>query len=79
MSSIETIGGSELSRFRFRRSLLRSLFNRLAVWSRTRQTRRQLSDLSDAALKDLGLSREAALQEATRPFWDIDTRYRGGR
>jgi len=32
--------------------------------------RRDLAQLSDASLADLGLSRAEALAEARRPFWD---------
>lgn len=34
------------------------------------RTRRALSALSDAELKDIGLSRADAYREAHRPFWD---------
>jgi uncharacterized protein YjiS (DUF1127 family) len=33
-------------------------------------SRRALSALSDAQLKDIGLSRSDAFREASRPFWD---------
>jgi uncharacterized protein YjiS (DUF1127 family) len=33
--------------------------------------RRALERLDDAALADLGLSRDAARREAARPLWDI--------
>ena len=33
--------------------------------------RRELATLSNAALRDMGLSREAALREAAKPFWDL--------
>ncbi|MGX0878528.1 uncharacterized protein YjiS (DUF1127 family) [Roseovarius sp. MBR-154] len=36
-----------------------------------RRQRRALLRLDDAALADLGLTRRAALREATRPFWDL--------
>jgi uncharacterized protein YjiS (DUF1127 family) len=42
----------------------------LAVWAQ----RRALYRLDDAALEDLGLTREAALREASRPFWDLPRR-----
>lgn len=34
--------------------------------------RRQLTTLDDAQLTDLGLTREMAEAEASRPFWDLD-------
>ncbi|ARU59451.1 hypothetical protein OLMES_5471 [Oleiphilus messinensis] len=33
--------------------------------------RRELAQLSDAQLKDIGISRVDALQEAERSFWDV--------
>lgn len=33
--------------------------------------RRRLARLDDAALRDLGLTREEALREARRPVWDV--------
>ncbi|QEY60844.1 DUF1127 domain-containing protein [Metapseudomonas lalkuanensis] len=37
-------------------------------WMRL-HTRRQLLELDDHALKDVGLSRAQALEEALKPFW----------
>ena len=42
----------------------------LAVWAQ----RRALYRLDDAALRDIGLTRETALREASRPFWDLPSR-----
>lgn len=36
------------------------------------RTRRQLLKLNDTALKDIGISRAEALQEAKKPFWRND-------
>jgi uncharacterized protein YjiS (DUF1127 family) len=54
------------------RSALRAprLAEMLAVWTQ----RRALYRLDDAALEDLGLTRQAALREASRPFWDLPRR-----
>lgn len=49
----------------FRRSWMR-----WQRWQQLRHERRQLWQLSDAMLKDLGLSRSDVEQEASRPFWD---------
>lgn len=38
-------------------------------WSLRHRTRVHLNHLSDAQLKDVGLSREDAHYEATLPFW----------
>jgi uncharacterized protein YjiS (DUF1127 family) len=35
-----------------------------------RRSRRMLQELTDDQLKDIGISRADAFQEARRPFWD---------
>lgn len=44
----------------------------LAVWNQ----RRKLASLDEVRLADLGLSREEALAEANRPFWDVPALWR---
>ena len=39
-------------------------------WMRL-HTRRRLLELDDHALKDVGLSRQQALEEALKPFWKV--------
>ncbi|RMU48260.1 hypothetical protein ALP29_200751 [Pseudomonas syringae pv. avii] len=39
-------------------------------WLELHRQRRLLSQMSDGALKDLGLSRADIQQEVERPFWD---------
>lgn len=39
-------------------------------WMRL-HTRRKLLDLDEHALKDIGLTREQALEEALKPFWKV--------
>jgi uncharacterized protein YjiS (DUF1127 family) len=41
----------------------------LLAWIRRATTRRALARLPDAALKDLGLTRATAWEEARKPFW----------
>ncbi|WP_417671727.1 DUF1127 domain-containing protein [Roseibium sp.] len=69
MVSIDTIF-YERSR---RRWLLSALLIRpvkvLALWRQRARSRKALANLSDAALADIGLTREAAVGEAVRPFW----------
>ncbi len=70
MSMIDTI-----VRARFRqRSVLREVFaftaGKAVLWSHLARSRKQLSKLSDEALTDIGLSREVAKDEASRPFWE---------
>ncbi|MVW75823.1 DUF1127 domain-containing protein [Pseudomonas xionganensis] len=48
----------------------RRLGRQLKRWWQLAEQRRQLAMLGDAQLKDIGLSRADALQEAERPFWD---------
>ena len=47
------------------------LLSRALLWLEVRRQRRQLQSLSDAMLRDIGLSRADAEREATRPFWDL--------
>ncbi|MFD1696684.1 DUF1127 domain-containing protein [Roseibium aestuarii] len=51
-------------------ALLWLLVERCQLWWRVGHTRRQLAMLSDEALADIGLTRDAALEEAMRPFWN---------
>ncbi len=48
------------------------LFSGLAL----RRHRVRLSQLDDALLRDIGLTREQALAEAKRPFWDAASHWR---
>lgn len=70
MSSIETLSGRPIARLRSGGSLLKLLRDQLGLWNRRRRTRLDLLQLSTRELEDLGLSREAALEEAMRPFWE---------
>jgi len=45
------------------------LLGRIRRWRELARQREQLARLSDAALKDIGLSRADILQEAEKPFW----------
>lgn len=58
-------------------SFLPELRTQLFLLLRARRTRLDLLELSDHQLKDLGLTREAARQEAMRPFWDTGSRSEG--
>ncbi|WP_425504595.1 DUF1127 domain-containing protein [Pseudomonas folii] len=49
--------------------LLRPIRRHVARWSELHRQRRQLASLSDAALKDLGLSRADVYREAEQHFW----------
>jgi uncharacterized protein YjiS (DUF1127 family) len=47
-----------------------AIIRQLRRWRDLYQQRHQLASLSDATLKDIGLSRADVEQEASRPFWD---------
>lgn len=51
----------------------------LTAMRRAVATRRQLAELDDRALKDIGISRADALAEAGRAPWDLETRRTGWR
>lgn len=46
------------------------LLRQLRRWKTLHDQRHHLASLSDAMLKDIGLSRADAEREASRPFWD---------
>lgn len=50
-------------------------FNLFALVGLMRQ-RRELRQMDDAQLEDLGLSRAQADAEAARPFWDVPSTWR---
>ena len=51
----------------------RRLLDYLALYAQ----RRALAQLDDVALEDIGVSRDAALEEAERPLWDVPAHWRG--
>ena len=50
--------------------LISMIKRQLLRWYELHRQRQQLMSLSDAALKDLGLSRADTQQEVERPFWN---------
>lgn len=50
-------------------SFIHRFKQRLYLWYRNYCSRRQLLSLSRQQLKDIGLSRADAVNEATKPFW----------
>ncbi|SHJ05464.1 Uncharacterized conserved protein YjiS, DUF1127 family [Malonomonas rubra DSM 5091] len=45
---------------------------KLLLWRRIAVQREELGRMSDELLKDIGISRAEAAQEAQRHFWDTD-------
>jgi len=55
--------------WRVSRALLETLAGTVAVWIERHRQRRDLAALEPYLLRDLGLTREQALYEASKPFW----------
>lgn len=53
------------------------VLSRLAGAAAVSRQRRALRDLDEAILRDIGLTRDEALREAARPFWDAPVHWRG--
>ena len=51
------------------REFWRSVVGRLALWYRRNRERRELMRLSDSELRDFGVGRTEAIEEASKPFW----------
>jgi uncharacterized protein YjiS (DUF1127 family) len=68
--TLSLIGGEHVSRRQRRASTLAiGWLHNLQVWMRRSGQRKALAELNDYLLKDIGLSRAEALQEAATPFW----------
>jgi uncharacterized protein YjiS (DUF1127 family) len=50
---------------------LRRLAHLLLVWRERARQRRQLRNLGDHKLRDLGLTRADVLAESSKPFWRL--------
>ncbi len=50
---------------------LRRLTKLLALYEQRYRTRRQLTQLSDRALQDIGVTKSEALMEAKKAFWKV--------
>lgn len=48
----------------------RSVFGRLRMAFALSKQRRELANLDDALLEDIGVTREQAVKESERPVWD---------
>lgn len=56
---------------RNRRTWILSWFYRLALASARYRQRRDLADLTDEQLRDVGLTRCDVERECAKPFWDV--------
>jgi uncharacterized protein YjiS (DUF1127 family) len=50
---------------------LMAIIGLVETWIDRRRQRRALAELSDSALKDIGLSRGEAYRECSKPFWRV--------
>ena len=50
-------------------SRLQGMLARMAEWDRRARDRRLLAQLETHMLRDIGITREDALREARKPFW----------
>ncbi|MFK7870716.1 MAG: DUF1127 domain-containing protein [Roseobacter sp.] len=64
---MQSINISTLSTHLGPQGVIKGVVTRLAVW----RTRRALASLDAAALKDIGISPQAAASEAEKGFWDV--------
>jgi uncharacterized protein YjiS (DUF1127 family) len=80
MSTIDTIqrglGGATavtgpgVSAFTYKALVgVEAFFNRLALVAERRRTRQALMSLNDHQLRDIGVTRDEAMREASRPMW----------
>ncbi len=67
---------ARIQAFALRRHARTGLFTRLAQALAVHRQRRQLARLEDHLLRDIGLTRAAALAEAERPLWDAPAHWR---
>jgi len=49
---------------------IKRIYTKISDWREVYRQRRELRELSDHLLKDIGISRSDAMREASRAFWD---------
>ena len=52
------------------------LWARWLLWARIARERRQLGELSNAQLRDIGIDRVQAMRESGKPWYDVPLRRR---
>lgn len=58
-----------LGKYDTRWPLFRDVGDCVALWQRRWKSRRDLRRLDERLLRDIGVDRRAALEEACKPFW----------
>lgn len=66
---IDTIASATASPSFGLRSWVRRVRRAFALWVERSRQRRQLAELNDATLKDIGLTRSDVRIETEKPFW----------
>lgn len=61
---------NEFSKQSVFQTLLKKFLTNAKVWKRNYTTRRELSQLSEHSLRDIGVTREEADRESNRYYWD---------
>ncbi len=51
-------------------SLVKKIFSLVNQWVQNQRTRKQLADMPEHLLDDIGITKEQANQEVSRHFWD---------
>jgi len=54
-----------------KKNLIERIFSTLLLWQQNYASRRELAILSQQQLKDIGINRSEALEEARKPFWEL--------
>jgi uncharacterized protein YjiS (DUF1127 family) len=54
---------------RWLRLIARWMATAFAIWARRARSRRELAELSEAELRDIGLTRADVMGETSKPFW----------
>ncbi len=50
--------------------LIKKIFSEIKRWHQNYHTRKQMAEIPEHLLDDLGLTKEQVYKESHRPFWD---------